>query len=183
MLSFEEAEETKIKLPTFFGSWRKQGNSKQTSSDSLITLKPLTVWITTNWKILTEMGIPGHFTWLLRNLNAGQDATIRTRHGTMDWFQIEKGVCQGVYCHLAYLISMQSTSCKMPDSMKHNLESRFQGEISITSNTQMTPPFWQKEELKSLLMKMRKVKEESKNVGLKLNIQKIKIMESGPITL
>ena len=71
-------------------------NSRKTlTSASLTTLKPLTVWITTNWKILTEMGIPGHFSWLLRNLNAGQDATVRTRHGTMDWFQIEKGVCQG----------------------------------------------------------------------------------------
>ena len=96
------------------------------------------------WKILKEMGIPYHLTCFLRNLYVGQKATIRTRHGTMDWFQIEKGVCQGVYCHLAYLISMQSTSCKMPDSMKHNLESRFQGEISITSDMQMTPPLQQK---------------------------------------
>ena len=90
---------------------------------------------------------------------------------------------KAVYCHPAYLTYMQITSWEILSWMKHNLESRFQGEISITSNTQMTPPFWQKEELKSLLMKMREVKEESKNVGLKLNIQKIKIMESGPITL
>ena len=57
--------------------------------------KPLTVWITTNWKILKEMGIPDHLTCLLRNLYAGQEATVRTRHGTTDWFQIRKGVCQG----------------------------------------------------------------------------------------
>ena len=57
--------------------------------------KPLTVWITINWKILKEMGIPDHLTCLLRNLYAGQEATVRTGHGTTDWFQIGKGVCQG----------------------------------------------------------------------------------------
>ena len=57
--------------------------------------KPLTVWITTNWKILQEMGIPDHLMCLLRNLYVGQEATVRIRHGTMDWFQIRKGVCQG----------------------------------------------------------------------------------------
>ena len=92
MLSFEEAEETKIKLPTFFGSWRKQGNSKQTSSDSLITLKPLTVWITTNWKIPQEMGIPDHLTCLLRNLYVDQGVAIRTGHRTIGWFKLGKGV-------------------------------------------------------------------------------------------
>ena len=73
------------------------------------------------------------------------------------------------YCHPAYLTSMQSTSCEMPGWMKHKMESRFPGEISITSDRQMTPPSWQKreEELKSFLMK---VKEESEKVGLKLNI-------------
>ena len=83
-----------------------------------------------------------------------------------------------VYCHCAYLIYMQSTSCEMPGWMKHKLESRLLGEISITSDTQMTSPLWgkSKEELK------RKVKEESEKVGLKLNIQKTKIMASGPIT-
>ena len=61
----------------------------------LIMKKPLTVWITTNWKILQEMGIPDHLTCLLRNLYAGQEATVRTGHGTTDWFQIGKEVCQG----------------------------------------------------------------------------------------
>ena len=84
---FEKTEKQKIKLPTFIGSWRKQGGSRKASaSASLITLKPLTVWITTNWKSLQEMGIPDHLTCLLRNLYAGQEATIRTRHGTTDWF-------------------------------------------------------------------------------------------------
>ena len=65
------------------------------------------------WKILKEMGIPDHPTCLLRNLYAGQEATVRTGHGTTDWFQIGKGICQGLYCHPAYLSYMQSTSCEM----------------------------------------------------------------------
>ena len=67
------------------------------------------------WKMLKEMEVAEHFTCLLRNLYAGQEVTIRTGHGTPDWFKIGKGVCQGcIYCHPAYLTSMQSTSCKMP---------------------------------------------------------------------
>ena len=96
------------------------------------------------WKILKEMGIPDHLTCLLRNLYAGQEATARTGHGTTDWFQIGKGVFQTVYCHPAYLPYMQSTSCEMPGWRKHKLESRLPGEISITSDMQMTPPLWQK---------------------------------------
>ena len=76
-------------------------------------LKPLTVWITTNWKILKDMGIQGHLSCLLRNLCAGQEATVRTRHGTRDLFKIEKEYIKAVYCHPAYLTSMQSTSCEM----------------------------------------------------------------------
>ena len=90
--------------------------------------------------------------------------------------KLGKEYIKAVYCHPAYLTDMQSTSCSMPCWMKHKLESRFQGEISITSDTQMIES---EEELKSLLMK---VKEENEKVGLKLNIQKAKIMESGPIT-
>ena len=132
------------------------------------------------WKILKEMGIPDHLTCLLRNLYAGQEATVRTEHGTIDWFQIRKRVCQGCILLLC-LIYKQITSYEMLGWMKHKLESRLLGEISITSDIQMTWPWWQKseEELKSLLMK---VKEESVKVGLKLNIQKTKIMASGPIT-
>ena len=69
--------------------------SKRIPEKHLLHLKPLTVWITTNWKILKETGISDHFTYLLRNLYAGQEATVRTGHGTTDWFQIGKGVCQG----------------------------------------------------------------------------------------
>ena len=99
------------------------------------------------WKILQEMGIPDHLTCLLRNLYAGQEATVRSGHGTTDWFQIGKGdlhIVKAVYCHLAYLTYMQSASCKMPGWKKHKLESGLLGEISITSDMQMTPPLWQK---------------------------------------
>ena len=96
------------------------------------------------WKILKEMGIPDHQTCLLRNLYAGQEATVRTGHGTKDRFQIGKGVRQGCILSPAYLTSMQSTSGEMLGWRKHRLESRLPGEISITSDMQMTPPLWQK---------------------------------------
>ena len=91
--------------------------------------------------------------------------------------KLGKEYLKAVYCHTAYLTFMQSTSCEMPDCMKHKLESRLLGEISTTSAIQMIPPRWQK--LNSLFMR---VKEESEKVGLKLNIHKTKIMTSGPIT-
>ena len=88
-LCLKEAEE-----PTSIGSSKKQEDSRKTSTfASLTMLKPLTVWITTKlWKILKEMGVPDHITCLLRNLYAGLEATVRTGHGTTDWFQIGKGV-------------------------------------------------------------------------------------------
>ena len=85
------------------------------------------------------MGIPDHLICLLRNLYAGQEATVRTGHETTDWFQIGKGVR-----HPAYLTYMQSTSRETLVWKKHKLESRLLGEISITSDMQMTPPLWQK---------------------------------------
>ena len=91
------------------------------------------------WKILKEMGIPDPLICLLRNLYGGQEAKVRTGHGTTDWFQIRKEHIKAVYCHPAYLTYMQSTSCKMPGWMKHKLESRLPGEISITSDVQMIP--------------------------------------------
>ena len=92
----EKAEEPEIKLPTSAGSWKKQESSRNISISALLTMtKPLTVWITTNWKILKELGIPDHLTCLLRNLYAGQEATVRTGHGITDWFQIGKEVHQG----------------------------------------------------------------------------------------
>ena len=107
-LVLEKAEDPEVKLPTSLGLWKKQDSSRKTSISALLIIpKPLTVWITKNWKILKEMVVPGHLTCLLRNLYAGQEATVRTGHGTTDWFQIGKGV---VYCHPAYLTYMQSTS-------------------------------------------------------------------------
>ena len=90
------------------------------------------------------MGIPDHPTCLLRNLYESQKTTVKTGHATTDWFQIGKEYVKAVYCHLAYLTNMQSTSREMLDWMKHKLESRFPGEIPITSAMQMTPPLWQK---------------------------------------
>ena len=92
----EKAEEPEIKLPTSIGSSKKQESSRKTSIFALLTIpKPLTVWITIKWKILKDMGIPDRLTCLLKNLYAGQEATVRTGHGPRDWFQIGKGVRQG----------------------------------------------------------------------------------------
>ena len=94
-LDLEKAEEPEIKLTTSVGSSKKQESSRKTSTSALLTMpKPLTVWITTDWKILKEMGIPD-LSCLQRNLYAGQEATVRTGHGTTDWFQIGKGIRQG----------------------------------------------------------------------------------------
>ena len=90
-LVLEKAEEPEIKLPTPAGTSKKQ---EKTFISALLTMpKPLTVWITINWKILKEMGIPDHLTCLLRNMYACQEATVRTEHGTTDLFQIGKEVC------------------------------------------------------------------------------------------
>ena len=132
------------------------------------------------WKILKEMGLPAHLTCLLRNLYAGQEATVRTGHGTTDWFQTGKGVRQGCILSPAYLTYMQSTSWETLSWKKHKLESRLPGDINnfrYADDTTLNAE--SEEELKSYLVK---VKEESKNVGLKLNIQKTKIMASSHIT-
>ena len=95
-LDLEKTEEPEIKLPTSAGSWKKQESSRKTSISALLTMpKTLIVWITTNRKILKGMEIADHLTCLLRNLYAGQEATVRTRHGTTDWFHIGKGERQG----------------------------------------------------------------------------------------
>ena len=120
---------------------------KKTSISALLTmLKPLTVWITTNWKILQEMGTLDHLTCLLRNLYTGQEATFRTIHGTTDWFQIRKGVRQ--VCILSPCLLNLYAEYIMRNAglgwKKHTLESRLLGKISIISDMQMTPPLWQK---------------------------------------
>ena len=94
-LVLEEAEEPEFKLPTFAGSWKKQESSRKTSISALLTMPKPFCGHHKVWKIFQEMGIPDHLTCLLRNLYAGREATVRTGHGTTDWFQVGKGVCQG----------------------------------------------------------------------------------------
>ena len=164
------------------GSWKKEESSRKTSISALLTmLKPLTVWMTINWKILKEMGLPDHLTCLLRNLYAGQEATVRTGHGTTDWFQIGKGVHQG--CILSpCLFNLYAEYIKRNPELEEaqagiKIAGRNINNLRYADDTTLTAE--SEEELKSLLMK---VKEESEKVGIKLNIQKTKIMASGPIT-
>ena len=183
-LVLEKAEEPEIKLPTSAGSFKKQESSRKSSISDLLTMpKPLTVWLTTNklWKILEEMGKPDYLTCLLRNLYAGQEVTVRTGHGTTHWFQIGKGVLQGcilspcLYNFYAEYIMRNAgleeaqAGIKIAGRNINNLRHADDTTLMVESE----------EELKSLLMK---VKEQSEKVGLKLNIQKTKIMASGPIT-
>ena len=133
------------------------------------------------WTILKEMAIPDHLTCLLRNLYAAQEATIRTEHGTIDWFQIGKGVCQG------YILSPCLFNFNAEYIMRNAGLEETQAGIKIAGRNinhlryadDTTHMAESEEELKSLLMK---VKEESEKVGLKLNIQKTNNMASGLIT-
>ena len=180
-LDLEKAGEPEVKLPTSIGSLKKQESSRKTSISAVLTMpKPLTVWITINWKILKEMGIPDHQTCLLRNLYAGQEATVRTGHGTTVWFQIGKGVRQSCILspclfnlHAEYImrnagLEEAQAGIKIAGRNINNL--RYADDTTLMAESE--------EELKSLLMN---VKEESENIGLKLNIQKTN-MASGPIT-
>ena len=144
-LVLEKAEESEIKLPTSAGLWKKQEHSRNISISALLTMtKPLTVSITTNWKILKEMDISDHLTFLLRNMYAGQEAIVRTGRGTTDWFEIGIGVPQG-YVLSYYLFNLYAEYImRMLGWMKHKLESRLMGEISVTLDMQMTPSLWQK---------------------------------------
>ena len=110
-LVVEKAEEPELKSPTSAGSSKKQESSRKTSISALLTIpKPLTVWITTNWKILKEMGIPDHLTCLLRNVCAGQEKELELDMEQQIGFKLGKEYAKAVYCHPAYLIYMQSTS-------------------------------------------------------------------------
>ena len=144
-LDLEKAEEPEIKLPTCTGSSKKQESSRK----NILLLYWLCqkLWLCGSQQTVENSSRYGNIrpSYLPpRNLYAGQEATVRTGHGTTDCSQIGKGVHQAVYSHPAYLTYMQSTSCEMLGSMKHKLESQFLGEISITSDMQMTPPLWQK---------------------------------------
>ena len=133
------------------------------------------------WKVLQEMGIPDHLTCLLRNQYAGQEATLRTGHGTIEWFQIGKGVHQG--CILSpclfnlYAEYIMRNAVLEEAQTEVKISGRNINNLRYASDTILMP---ESKELKSLLMK---VKKESENVGLKLDIQKTKIMASSPITL
>ena len=128
------------------------------------------------WKILKEMGIPDRLTCLLRNLCACQEATVRTRHKTTDWFQIGKGVRQG--CILSpYLFDLYAECIMQNAGLDEAQARRSINDLRYADNTTVMAEG--KEELKSLLMK---VKEECEKAGLKFNIQKTKIMVSGPVT-
>ena len=109
-----DLEEPEIKLTISIGSLKKQESSRKTYISALLTMpKPLTVWITTNQKILKEMGIPDRQTCTLGNLYTGQEATVRTGYGTTYWSKSGKKYVKAVYCHPAYLTYMQSTSFEM----------------------------------------------------------------------
>ena len=132
-------------MPTSAGSSKKQESSRKTSISALLTMPVVNcVDHTKLWKILKEMGIPDHLTCLLRNLYAGQEATVRTEHGTTDWFQIRKRVHPG--CILSPCLFNLYAEYIMQNAswMKHKLESRLPGEISITSDMQMTSLLWHK---------------------------------------
>ena len=137
--------------------------------------KPLTVWITKNWKILKEIGIPDHLTCLLRNLYADQEATVRTRHGTTDWFQIGKGICQGSIlspCLFNLYAEYIMQNARMDEAQAGiKIASRNINNLRYADDSTLMGE--SKEELHILLMK---VKEESEKAGLKLNIQKTKII-------
>ena len=163
-LVLQKAEEPEIKLPTFTGSSKKPENSRKTSISALLTMpKPLTMWITTNWEILKEMGIPDHLTYLLRKLYAGQEATVRTGHGTKNWFQIGKGVRQG--CILSSCLFNLYAEYIMRNAgldkvhAGSNIAGRKINNLRYADDTTLMAE--SEEELKSLLMK---VKEESEKV-------------------
>ena len=141
-----DLERAEIKLPASVGSLKKQESSRKNIYFCFIDYAKAFDCVDPNklWKILQEMGIPDHLTCLLRNLYAGQEATVKTRHGTTDWFQIGKRVHQGCIMSPCLFNLMQNTSCEMPGWMKHKLESRLLGEISIASDMKMTPHLWQK---------------------------------------
>ena len=144
-LDLEKTEEPEIKLPTSAESWKKQKSSRKTSISALLTMpKPLAVWIKATWKILQEIRIPDHLTFLLKNLYAGQEATVRAGHGTTDWFQIGKGVRQGCILSPCLINLYAEYIMRTLDWKKHKLESRLTGEIPITSDMQMTPSFGRK---------------------------------------
>ena len=144
-LDLEKPEEPEIKLPTSIRSLKKQEFQKNIYFCFIDYAKAFDcVDHNKLWKILQEMGIPDDLTCLPINLHAGQEATVRTGHGTTDWFQIRKRVHQG-YILSSCLFNLYAEYIMRNAGLeKHKLESRLPGEISITSDMQMKPPLWQK---------------------------------------
>ena len=180
-LDLEKAEEPEITLSTSAGSQKKQENSRKTSA-SLTMLKPFDrVDSNKLWKILQEMGTPDYPTCLLRNLYTGQEATVWTGHGTMDWFQIGKGVRQGCIlspCLFNFSAEQIMQNSRLDESQAGiRIAGRNSNNLRCADNTTLMAE--SEEEPKSLLMR---VKEESEKSGLKFNIQKTKIMACGLIT-
>ena len=179
----EKAEEPEIKLPTSVGSSKKLGSSRKNIYFCFIDYTKACDCVDHNkvWKILQEMGIPEHLACLLRNLYAGQEAIVRTGHGTTDWFQIRKGVPQGCILspclfnlYAEYImrnVGLDEAQGGIKIARRNINNLRYADDTTLMAESE--------EELKSLLMK---VKEESEKVGLKLNIQKARNMASGPIT-
>ena len=179
-LALEKAEEPEIKLPKSAGSSKKQEFQKHFC---FINYAKVFDCVDHNklWKILQEMGIPDHLTCILRNLHAGQEAIVRTGHGTTDWFQRGKGVRQGCILspcffnlYAEYIMrntGLEETQAGIKIAGRNISNLRYADDTTLMAENE--------EELKNLLMK---VKEECEKVGLKLNIQKTKIMASGPIT-
>ena len=178
----EKAEEPEIKWPTSAGSSKKQEFQKNIYFGLIDYAKAFDCKDQNKlWNILKEMGIPDHLTCPLRNLFTGQEATVRTGHRTTDWFQIGKGVRQGCILspclfnlYAEYIMrnaGLDEAQAGIKIARRNINNLRYADDITLMAESE--------EELKSLLMK---VKEESENVGLKLNIQKTKIMESSPIT-
>ena len=182
-LDLEKAEEPEIKLPTSVGSLKKQESSRKYIYFCFIDYVKAFDCVDHNkrWKILKEMGMPDHLTCLLRNLYAGQEATVRTGHGTTDWFQIRKGVRQGcilspclfnLYAeYIMWNAGLDETQAGIKIARWNINNLRYADGTTLMAEIE--------QELKSLLMK---VKKESEKAGLKHNIQKTKIMASGPIT-
>ena len=145
-LDLEKGKGPVIKLPTSAGSWKKQESFRKISISALLTMpKPLTVWITINcgkffkrWEYQTTW--PASWEICIQVRKQQLELDIEQLTGS----KLGKEYVKAIYCHPTYLTYMESTSCEMPGWIKHKLESRLPGEISITSDTQMTPPLWQK---------------------------------------
>ena len=181
-LVLEKAEEPEIKLPTSAGSWKKQESSGKNIYFCFLDYAKAFDCVDHNklWKILKAMGMPNHLTCLLRNLYAGQKATVRTGHGTTDWFQIGKGVHQGCIlspCLFNFYAEYIMRNAGLEETQAGiKIVGRNINNLKYAHDTTLMAV---SEELKSLLMK---VKEESEKVGLKFNIQKTKIVVFSPIT-